>query len=279
MKKTLDPTRKPMRTPSIPSKEVLQALCDEKMPVRDICDRLGYSRKSNWLIYKYMETYGIAKYGDRFDRLRVANPLTNYQRQLIVGMLLGDASIPALRRKDKNHLLTFGHTGVQEDYAVWKAEKMVPFNRPLDHVMVSLAKGQPKIYKRVIFNSMHHPDFTPIRALFYPEGKKIVPANISDLLTLPAIAIWYMDDGSLSRWHTGLGAYCEFATHSFTHDDQVILVAALEKHCGVNARLTYSDSPRVGGSGWRLYLPKADSYRFAEIMRPHFHPSMLYKLP
>jgi LAGLIDADG DNA endonuclease family len=38
------------------------------------------------------------------------------------------------------------------------------------------------------------PIFNEFRDLFYPNGIKIVPKNIEDLLTVTGLAYWAMDD-------------------------------------------------------------------------------------
>lgn len=280
MRKPLDPTRKPMRSPSIPSKEILEALLTECQNIPEVCRRLNYSVKSDSLIYMYMKMYGLANPGDRFDRLRATTSLTDHQKSIIVGMLLGDASIPSLRRRDRNYGLSFTHTSRQAAYGEWKNQMFAPLNRSPSHLRISRKAGEEKKYEAFIFQTLRHPDFAEFRHLFYPEGKKIVPPNIADLLTIEGVAIWYMDDGHLHpyRWRTGIGYCCEFASQSFSEEGNALLAATLNRLCGINVRLMYK-SGTAGGSGVLLTMNNANSHRFAELVYPHFHPSMLYKLP
>jgi hypothetical protein len=44
-------------------------------------------------------------------------------------------------------------------------------------------KWTGKIYSRVTFTTRTFPCFKELYDLFYPEGKKVVPSNIGDLLT------------------------------------------------------------------------------------------------
>lgn len=260
------------------SAEAVQTAITDHLNVINAAHALGCSEAS---MRRYMIRYGVANPGDAFDRLRQSVSLTPYQREMIVGMLLGDATIPRLRveRGEANYCLTFSHSLKQLAYAQWKASLLYPLDRPLIHGKASRRWDEEKRHAVVKFSSMCHPDFAPFRTLFYPNGTKIVPPNITELLTLPAIALWYMDDGTLWRWHTGRGYYCVFASQSFSQEDQDLLRAALAHYCAVAPRFMRGSHYAVGGSGVQIYLSRPDSDRFAEAIRPHVHPSMLYKLP
>ncbi len=248
-------------------------MLNDGMLVPEIAERLGVSALSS--VYRRIKRYGLQKPGTPTDRLRLTERLTERHREMIVGMLLGDASIPPLHNRYRNYYLSFSHSKRFEEYALWKAAQLAPFDRKLTPATVSAGPGLPKIHEIFTFQTITHPDFAEYRTLFYPEGKKIVPPNLVELLTTLGLAVWYMDDGHLSRWHTKLGSYCTFCTESFTLADQDRLGVALCNLCDVEPRFKNHGS----GTGYRMYLDRRDSDRFASVVRPFVHSSLLYKLP
>lgn len=265
-----------MRKPrSLPTQERVEELLARGLTLRDAAIRLGYSELGWRKIYPLMQRYGIARPGSRTDVLRrTIDGLTPDQASVVTGALLGDGSIPPLRGRFRNYHLTYSHGERQEDYGRWKMDLLGPFGRQPSEIVIP-----PYGFKRrdvttgfrrgFSFATITHPIFAEYRALFYPNGKKIVPADIGERLTPLALAIWYQDDGTYVRWHTGRGGYCQFCSESFDVAGHEILVQALADNYGFAARI----------KGGRLYLNKPDSLRFADIVRPQCHPSMLYKLP
>jgi hypothetical protein len=115
--------------------------------------------------------------------------LTDYQKQVIFGTLLGDGSLH-LFFKERYHKLSLEQGSTQEDYLKWKTNVLGDFT--------SLKPIQYKNSTTWTSRSISHPDFTEFYHMFYNEGKKIVPLNL-ELLTPLAIAIWFADDGSQSK--------------------------------------------------------------------------------
>ncbi len=50
-----------------------------------------------------------------------------------------------------------------------------------------------KTYDSLIFKTLTFPSFNELRIFFYPEGNKIVPENIGDLLT--EVGLRFLDYG------------------------------------------------------------------------------------
>ena len=113
--------------------------------------------------------------------------LTQLQRSLIIGSLLGDGYIRRLKGR-KDAFLEINHSFKQRDYVDWKCE-----------VLKSIVISPPKIRKgngnRIAYRffTKQHPEITELFNLFYKKGKKIIPDIEFDST---AIAVWYMDDGS-----------------------------------------------------------------------------------
>lgn len=79
------------------------------------------------------------------------------------------------------------------------------------------------------------------------------------------------DDGTRGAKIGKTAAYC-IATHSFSYEDQLILVKALEKNFGIKSVL-YKDK-----TYFRLSIKKESHKAFRELITPFIHPYFEYKL-
>lgn len=244
--------------------------------MQEVATRLGYGETSWRNLYRFTKQYGIVVPGTPTDQIRRTIDLTQRQRDLIVGTLLGDSSISKIRNRFRNHYLSFTHAARYRKYAEWKAAELAPFSRPFWFGKTT-NKVRPRLsgFDAILFQTITHPAFEAFRHLFYLNGKKHIPDNIADLLTPLGLAVWYMDDGTLRWWHTKRGAYAEFCTERFPITEQEVLVTALQT--------VFSFRPRTKktsyGHSQRIFLDWPDTQRFASVVRPHIIPSMLYKLP
>ena len=113
------------------------------------------------------------------------------------------------------------------------------------------------------------------RKLFYPQGRKIVPDNINELLTDPlSLAVWYMDDGTLDFRET---YHCNvmLATYNFTFDECKLLVGMLKENFGIHSSVT--KCTMRGKVYPRLYVWAKDTLRFLDIVDPYMLPCMSHK--
>ena len=112
-----------------------------------------------------------------------------------------------------------------------------------------------------------------MRVKWYPEGKKIIPSNLTWIDDF-AVAKWYMDDGSLAHDEIQQDRAL-FATNCFAREDVVRLAAKLEESYGVQCTVYYS-------KGWVLRINagrKSEIEHFWLSIAPHVVPCMRYKLP
>lgn len=116
------------------------------------------------------------------------------QISILIGTILGDAYLQKTGRN--NARLRFEHGNKQKDYLLWKISKFP-----------KLFQGKPKYLKRrhPISNRTYRywrhqsnstPELGKWRAIFYKEGKKHIPGDLTKLMKDPlTLAVWYMDDG------------------------------------------------------------------------------------
>jgi recombination protein RecA len=184
--------------------------------------------------------------------------LSRDQKQLILGGVLGDG---ALRRvSERNVAFRVGHGARQEAYLGWKHEMLAPFAR----AMVPTGQG-------VGFDTIPMEQLSWIREAVYPNGggKGHVTQDLVQELDTPAIAVWYMDDGTFNghygRWGHGKAEIC---AKSLSRTDRELLARRCEE-LGMGRPTVTERGLLFSGERTRL---------LHERIAPFVHPSMAYKL-
>lgn len=129
-------------------------------------------------------------------------------------------------------------------------------------------KDKNSTRSNISFSTLALPCFNEFSHLFYFEGTKRVPQNISDYLTKISLAYWIMDDGGFTG--NGLKLY----TNAFTIEDLNLLVDALNRNFTLKA--TINKTPIE--NQYTLYISKNQMPLLNELVIDYIHPSMLYKL-
>ena len=190
--------------------------------------------------------------------------LTKRQRQILIGTLLGDAH---LELNGKYVRLRVDHYSPQKDYTFWMASEFTPFSLP-PRIISRVDKRNGKTYTRWHFSTKSLPILSEFRNMFYKEGKKIVPPNISGMMDNLSLAIWYMDDGFRRRDSKGF----YLCSSSFTSQEQEILRKMLFAKFGLETRIHHQRK-------WeRIFVPSAFSDMFNDIIKKHIIPVFDYKL-
>lgn len=206
-----------------------------------------------------------------FSTLATPNGLPQELVDVIVGTLLGDAK------------MTFSDLG-----AAFICEQGSPNKAYLAHLFDLFKEYCDKIapveYSRLdvrydktntswYFNTVTLPIFLPFAKLFYLRTVgtrhvvKMIPLDISSMLTARALAYWIMDDG----FHTKRGGVT-LCTDSFTNDEVLLLKSAIEGNFNLSCTL------HVKPKGKRIYISGRDLPKLVKLVGPYMIPSMLYKL-
>lgn len=232
--------------------ELKRLYLKEKMTDAEIALLYGCAKMT---VYKTRKRFGI-KALKRWER-HECKPTTR-QLQIVHGSLLGDASVTN-GKKGKyrcESVFEVKHCAKQKDYVLWKY-----------HELKNLCCSEPKENNigQWRARTFHHPFFSNLRKQWYPDGVKCIPEVLSELDDL-ALAVWYMDDGTLGK--TG---FLKISTCSFTENDHQIIFNWLKSKWGV-------DSHMVNYSGYRQTIIDLKSRkRFLEIVKPHIVPCLNYK--
>ena len=155
------------------------------------------------------------------------------------------------------YCLRVGHGIKQKAYVEWKYSLLKEF------VRTPPRQSGNSFY----FRTITHPFFSDLRERFYRGLRKIVPKDFLDETLEPfALAIWAMDDGARD------GKQFRLNTQSFTKDEVVWLSQFLRAKLGIETRLNHDKGK------YRLRICATSMGSFIDMVKPVFHPSMLYKL-
>jgi hypothetical protein len=128
------------------------------------------------------------------------------------------------------------------------------------------------------FRTKTHPFFTALHDLWYEweNGKnkfvKIVPLNLSEMLSEISLTYWIMDDGYFdSHGRTKTLLLC---TESFTKEECIILQSLLVK---LNIKSTLKVRDKVNNK-YRIRISKTSMDRVIFLVKPYKHIDFLFKL-
>lgn len=198
---------------------------------------------------------------------KIFTPLSNLQKEILVGILLGDAHLEKQRGAINYRL------------KIHQNEKHKEYVNHLYNVFNNIVNTPPKLktvfafnknFESWYFNTTIHPEFMEFGEKFYRDSKKVLPNNINDILTPCGLAYWYMDDGSLkSKESKGV----LLNTQNFTLEEVEILCSIL------NDKWQLSSWPRKQKEGHQIYISGKSYENLAELIESFLLPTMKYKFP
>lgn len=189
--------------------------------------------------------------------------LTKIQREILVGILLGDAHLEKPSRlkveQGDNHRAYIEHL-----FEVFRNFIQAPGVRP------RVVRIGERLHTNWCFQTIHHPSFLFYIHQFYKD-KKRVPPIISRLLTPRALAYWFMDDGSMkSKQSKGV----ILNTQGFSYAEVSILCEVLK------VKFQLSCWPRKQPrEQWQIYISGHSYERLRELIFLFLIPEMQYKFP
>lgn len=216
--------------------------------------------------------------------------LTNIQKDLIIGTLLGDGSLRT-QSKGKTWRYSALQGEKQKDYLFHKYEILKPFCGTPPKEYVKLDKRYSKKSLEYSFATKTFTEFTVFAHKFYSFNVttniwvKDVPHDIEQFLTPRAIAYWFMDDGYLKRkwinYKTKTPGYyfnsLVFCTHSFSLEGVTRLQKALWKLYNLNFNIILN-SKKTASQQYVLRLSNNQAIAFRELIKPFMLETLLYKL-
>jgi len=191
--------------------------------------------------------------------------LTERQKQFIYGGLLGDLCAVKPKGKNRNAYLSVNHSSKQAEYVQFKYSILKPFVRVPPRIIQNFGWGK----ELIAFHTLCHPEFTEIYNICYQGGRKTISWDwLLKIHSSFALAIWYMDDGSLNK------SAATINTHSFSEDEQLILQEWLQKRWKIYT-IIKQDNRR---KRFFLFFHAKERDKFFDLIRPYVIPSMRYKI-
>ena len=187
--------------------------------------------------------------------------LTDVQREVLIGSLLGDG-----------HLLEKGsfkvaHYQEQLGYLRSLHQELRPISKPIYYEEKEMDNG--RLALAFGFLTEPHEWLRSLYATFYPEGEKVFPPSVLSVLTPRSLAYWYFDDGHLD----GLPSI------ALGSDKSISERQAQEISDVVGKRFSLSLYPKLYAGVWILKFRAITADSFFKLIRGFVSEDMVYKLP
>jgi recombination protein RecA len=209
--------------------------------------------------------------GELMAEDRVLMPLPHYlsdqQRQLVLGSLMGDGSVSPKRDHSNGpgmkSRFRFGHGPKQDGYARWKADLLAG----VPHSVSPHSRGGLMVETTPLI------ELDELREAVYVGGKKVFSWDYLKELTPFALAVWYMDDGSFAvRRKDGSAGRSDICVQAMDKGSQRRLQATLRESYGLSCKLV----DRVGQAF--IVFDRDGTEALHELIAPYVPAVMDYKL-
>lgn len=200
-------------------------------------------------------------------------------------MLLGDGCL-----KPKPHTLKDGTKTVYYEYVVCHSTKQQSYIEHKLKLFHSLIGGKiPKlsygtsmingiIYTHVRFSRCHKMFRLLHRKLYCNNNKKYISRDILDYLSPQALALWYMDDGTLSKNKRDDGSIRSVEMRICTYFSEIEADIVCRYFNEVWNILPHKRKYSKTDQHLIIFNTK-ESKKFELLIRPYIINSMMYKLP
>lgn len=199
----------------------------------------------------------------------------------LAGMTLGDANV---YMRQKNACIRIDHSTKQTEYCLWKREIVEKVIHTRLNYWTHFNPVTNKEYYHIRFASLVHPVFTYLHSCFYPNNKKLITRSNLRMLSPLGLAIWYMDDGSMS-WHKGMrgnfkiiiGRESIIAANSRTIEELETVKSYFKLYWDITVKI-YKSQYRKGRQEYRIVMNVTNFHRFFKLIEPFVVKSMQYKV-
>lgn len=203
--------------------------------------------------------------------------LTDIQKEIVVGTLLGDACI-TYKNRNSNLSLVFTHGQSQKEYLnykkncflnLFKSFKRNIYNESVDFKPTSYGGKVGRLASDTCVDLNEFKNFK----------KPSLNINLIEKYISPiSLAFWYMDDGMLigNNGKTRKTKKLVFNSQGFSKDDQLLLTDVLRRKFSLEFKL--EESKRFGKTYYRLYLDNENSLKCINLIKDYIHPTLYYKI-
>ena len=206
--------------------------------------------------------WAINSSGLKANQKSPGKELDSMFQSFILGSILGDGCI------QKDNRLSIAHGIKQKEYIEHKWEFLNSYDLAgkLSKNKIVNERYKNGFVEEHRFKSLTTDKMSGFRDFYYQNGNKLVPNEtfLTEYLTPFALAIWYMDDGSVCNYNV------EFNSQSFSKAEcNSLRYVLLEKH---NIKTTLKPSENI------ITVRAASLMLFFSIIQHFIVDSMKYKL-
>ena len=213
-----------------------------------------FNVKSFWINQWTYKLYFLPRYFHS-NTINLKSRLTNLERskynlddflkQVLIGNILGDIHMRRFSNTSNTRLI-FRQGSKNSDYLLHLYELFKKYTLKGPSITTIVNKETEKSRNNLSFATLALPCFNDFYNLFYFEGQKRVPNNISKYLTEVSLAYWIMDD----RGFTGNGL--KLYTNAFKIEDINLLKKTLKINFGLIATINKTSI----NNQYTLYISK-----------------------
>lgn len=195
---------------------------------------------------------------------------TKELKEIIVGLILGDLNVHKDKRAiNGNASLRFIQSTIHTDYLEHLYIKFQDYCSVAPKILTPQPdKRTGKVYPTIRFQTHALPCCNEFFELFYPEGKKIVPLNIGDLLSPLGLAYWICEDGTFEKSSQRV----ILCTESFAIDEVEVLIRVL------NSKWDLNSYKSKRGASYRIAIPRKSLPIMQNLCKLHMPVMMMHKI-
>ena len=204
-----------------------------------------------------------SKYKIKANKSRIIN-VDEELEQFFLGSFLGDGSFrKSSKTESKNARFTVGHGEKQTDYIDWKLDflKQKGIKASIYYHTVKDVRVKKGFYTSAFLKTETNPIFNKYDDQYKP--KKLIDYNFLKKLDSFGLAIWFMDDGSVTK------NSFQISTCGFEIEEIKILQKILLENFNIKTNLVTSKE---------IYIKAESKYVFINLIQKYIIPSLKYKL-
>ena len=189
------------------------------------------------------------------------------QKQIILGGLLGDSSCSTKK------IITFSQSEQQREYLIWKSKY---FNKENNIKFTYNVWNNKKYLRSYFYYYIKKEDelfFSFIRKNLYTNNRKKISLKYLKELSPLALAVWWMDDGSLCL--SKRNRYGRLSTECFNYEEHLLLKKYFKEKWDINVQIKLEKNKY-----YFLRLNVGDMKKLIKIIYKYVCevPSMIYKI-
>ena len=218
--------------------------------------------------------------GPRLSEYKQKLKLSKRQKDIAVGVMLGDASLQT-QDKGKSYRLKFQGSQKHLEYGQALYREFEPFCLS-QLFLFDRTDDNNNVVKSWSFQTLSHQELCSIANLFFDplsqnvpscSKKVIIPGLVENHLSPTGLAHWFMDDGSKMDHTKNEGKGFHLHTQGFKEEEVESLCNGLNTRYGLKCWKTKN-------KGKCVVAISGESYeKFVDLIKSDLLPSMQYKIP